>query len=129
MHIIAKHGDKGTYFWFMKTPVKYCFLYYLNARISITFLACINFDFLESVFFFKFTFQIINTYTKMTFFLVAWLNADALIIAWDLSVQTVPELRIYKRIIYNALQIVRIIHHRLCVYFLFELIYHSSLMQ
>lgn len=63
------------------------------------------------------------------FFMVAWLNVDALIIAWDLSIQTVPVLPIYKRIIYNALQIVRIIHHRLCVYFLFEPIYHSSLMQ
>lgn len=83
------------------------------------FLACINFDFLESFLFYKFTFQIINTNTKneKIIFLVAWFNVDTLIFACNLSIQIVPALPIFKRIIYYSLQIVRIIHHRLRIPF------------
>lgn len=77
-----------------ETQIKYCFLYYLINGYRLFFLACINFDFLESRVF-LFTFQIMNTETIN--FLTEWIYDNALSMACTLSIQTVPALSIYKR--------------------------------
>lgn len=51
---------------------------------------------------------------------LAWFNVDALIIACNLSIQTVPALIIYERIIYNALLTRLILQQQFCVNLLFK---------
>lgn len=106
-------------FFFMKTVIMFSFSYHLKT--------CINFQFFNQNYFdliFK-SWIICITYKKneMIIFLAAWIDVNALIIACPLSIQTITALTIYKQNVYNALQTIRIIRHKLCVYLLF---YHTS---
>lgn len=105
-------------FFFMKTVIMFSFSHHLKT--------CINFQFFNQNYFdliFK-SWIICITYKKneMIIFLAAWIDVNALIIACPLSIQTVPSLTIYKQNVYNALQTIRIIRHKLCVFLLF---YHT----